>query len=253
MKKKINLSCVILAKDEEKNIERAIRSVSFCDEVVVIDDYSSDDTRKIAEGLGSRVFIKTLENNFAGQRNFGLSMAKGRWVLFLDADEEVSGLLAEEIIKRTSNSNIFEGYYFRRKDIIWGRKLNYGENGNIKLLRLAKKDAGKWMRKVHEIWEIAGEKDTLKNDLIHYPHQSLREFIEHVNRMSSLHAEENLREGKNSNLLKIILWPKMKFFNNYILRLGILDGIYGFVAAIMMSFHSYLAWSKLLILQKQKH
>lgn len=247
----MNLSAIILSKNEEQNIVRAIRSVSFCDEVFLIDDNSTDLTRVFAQKLGANVYQRSLANDFAAQRNFALAKVKKGWVLFLDADEEVSKSLGKEIRKKISDPrNITDGFYIKRRDIIWGKILNYGENGNTKLLRLAKVGSGEWKRRVHETWDIKGEVGTLDNILNHHSHPTIKNFIEHINYMSTLHAEENLSEGKKSNLIKITLWPKLKFINNYILKLGFLDGVYGFVAAIIMSFHSYLSWGKLWLMQK---
>lgn len=135
---------------------------------------------------------------------------------------------------------------------MWGKQMKHGEFGNTKLLRLAKAGSGKWVRKVHEVWEVKGKVEELANPLLHYPHQTLREFIADVDWQSSLHAEANLKEGKRSNLFKIAAYPKLKFIKNWIFGLGFLDGTEGFVAALIMSFHSFLAWSKLWKMQKEK-
>lgn len=247
------ISAVVLAKNEEKNIKDCLDSLKWCDEIVVVDDYSEDRTIEIAEKHGARVYKHTLNNNFASQRNFGLEKAKGEWVLFIDADERITPALRAEVTQLLSNPvNEYDGFYLKRRDFMWGRELNYGETGNVKLLRLAKKDAGQWRRAVHETWEVKNDKvGKLKNPLLHYPHQTLREFIADINWMSTLHAEENKKEGKRSNLLKIILLPKLKFFDSWILKLGFLDGTAGFTVAMMMSLHSFLAWSKLWLLQKK--
>lgn len=134
---------------------------------------------------------------------------------------------------------------------MWGKELKHGETGNVKLLRLAKRDAGLWVRAIHEIWEIKGRVGELKNPLLHYPHQTLREFIADIDWMSTLHAEENKKEGKRSDLFKIIFYPKLKFIDSWILKLGFLDGTPGFIVAIMMSLHSFLAWSKLWLADKK--
>jgi len=96
----MDLSAVILAKNEEENILQSIESVNFCDEIIVIDDYSKDKTTEIARNHGANVFRRRLNNDFASQRNFGLQKAKGEWVLFLDADERVSENLKKEILKK---------------------------------------------------------------------------------------------------------------------------------------------------------
>lgn len=245
------VTAVVLAKNEEKNIAACLESLKWCDEVIVVDDYSKDNTVKIAEEYGTQVFKHKLNDDFASQRNFGLEKAKGEWVLFVDSDERVTPALATEIKNVVADTENV-GFYIKRRDFIWGKELKHGEVGNAEFIRLAKKGAGFWKRRVHEFWEIKGEVGKLENPLFHYPHQTLREFIDHVEYFSTLHAQERWREGEHSNLLKIIFLPKVKFFQNWILKLGFLDGTAGIVVALLMSFHSYLAWSKLWLLQKQK-
>ncbi len=248
----MNLSAVVLTKDEEENIIDCIKCLDFCDEIIIVDDNSSDETRKLAQKLGAKVYKKKLKNNFAAQRNYGLEKARGGWILFIDADERISNNLKDEIIQTINNSPTdCLGFYFRRTDYMWGKKLKHGETGNIRLLRLARRNAGSWQRLVHEVWEISGKTGEFKNPLIHYPHPTLSEFIKSVDMMSSLHAKANLEEGKKSSLLKILIWPPGHFTYNFIFKLGFLDGLRGFLVALVMSFHSYLAWSKLWFLQRK--
>lgn len=248
----MNLSAVILTKDEENNIKKCIDCLDFCDEVIVIDDNSSDKTTDLAEKLDAKVYKRKLGDNFAAQRNFGLKKAVGKWVLFIDADERVTEDLRNEIVQMTNDPLVnYLGFYLKRVDYIWGKRLKHGETANIKLLRLARRKVGKWRRRVHEVWEVEGRTREFKNPLVHYPHPTLASFIVSVNTMSSLHAEANLEEGKKSSLLKIFVWPPGHFVYNFILRLGFLDGIEGFVVALVMSLHSYLAWSKLWFLQRK--
>src|SRR5581483_5472559 len=145
------LTSIILTKDEEKNIARSIRSVSFSDEIIIMDDYSKDQTTKIAKKLKTKVYKRHLTNDFAAQRNYALSKAKGEWVLFLDADETIPKSLKNEILKNIKDQSI-NGFYIKRRDYFLGKAMKYGETGNIKLLRLARKNSGKWARKIHEYW-----------------------------------------------------------------------------------------------------
>ena len=249
----MNISAVILTKNEEGNIAECLHGLNFCDEIIVVDDGSYDKTVEIARGLGAKVFARSLNGDFAGQRNFGLEKAVNKWVLFIDADERVSKELKDEIEKEVSMlNNYYLGYLFKRDDYIFGKKLNFGETASVRLLRLARKSAGKWARSVHEVWEVQGRTKTLKNPLKHYPHQTLREFIKDINFQSDLHALANQKEDKNSNLARIVFWPKGKFLYNYLFKLGFLDGTEGFVLALMMSFHSFLSWSKLWIIQRKR-
>ncbi|MBI2007126.1 MAG: glycosyltransferase family 2 protein [Candidatus Blackburnbacteria bacterium] len=249
---KAKITAIVITKNEEKNIENCLESIRWCDEIIIVDDYSEDHTAEIAKSFGVLVYKRHLNDDFAGQRNFGLEKAKGDWVLFIDADERVSDLLREEVIKLLSNKvTKYNGFYLKRRDFIWGRELRHGETGNVKLLRLAKTGTGRWRRAIHETWQVTGKTGELKNPLLHYPHQTLREFIADIDWMSTLHARENKKEGKRSGLFKIIFFPKFKFFDSWVLKRGFLDGTPGFMAAMIMSLHSFLAWSKLWLAQRK--
>jgi len=249
----MNISAVVLTKNEEKNIKNCLESVSFCDEVVIIDDFSTDRTEKISKRYGAKVIKRKLANDFSKQRNIGLEKALGKWVLFVDADEVVSTPLRNEIVQATNDpiSRQYIGYRLKRTDVLWGREIKHGETGSITLLRLALRESGKWRRGVHEEWEVMGPIHTLKSPLMHYPHQTIREFISSVNKQSSIHAQENAKEGKKSSLIKIIFWPIAKFISNFFGKGGFLDGMPGLIISLTMSLHSYLAWSKQWLSQKK--
>lgn len=244
------ISAVVLTKNEEKNIAECLRTLRWCDEIVVIDDYSQDKTAEIAKEFSARVYKRHLNNNFAAQRNFALKKTAGVWVLFVDADERVSPALAAEVKQKTKSTK-HSGFFLRRIDIMWGRQLEHGEAGNVKLLRLVRPGAGRWKRAVHEVWEATGEIGKLEEPLFHHPHPTLHEFTKKLDWYSTLHAKENFAEGKKSSLWKIIFYPKLKFFQGWIFQRGFLDGMPGFMVAMMMSFHSFLAWSKLWLKSRQ--
>ncbi len=245
------ISAAILTKNEEKNIRDCLNSLSFCDEVLVVDDYSIDKTVSIAKQLKARVLKRKLKNNFSSQRNFALEKAKYEWVLFVDADERVTKELSDEIIQSIKNTNI-DGYYLKRKDFILDKEIKYGEAGFVKLLRLGRKNKGLWERSVHERWNVKGNIGVLNNPLLHYPHENIFQFVKELDYFSTLHAQENLKEGKRANPLRIFIMPISHFIKNYILSLGFLDKTHGFVIASLMSFHSFLSWSKMYLSQKSK-
>lgn len=246
----IKISAVVLAKNEKDNIKDCISGLAFCDEIIVVDDNSSDKTAIISKKLGAKVYKRDMNMDFSAQSNFGMEKAKGKWILFVDADERIGEKLFKEIVERTKYEQKIEGFYIKRVDFIWGKELVYGEAGNIRLMRLVRKGSGSWIRRVHPHFEIKGAVSSLKNPIMHYPHPDISSFILSVDRWSSWHALANSEEGKKSNILKICLWPPAHFIRNYFLRLGFLDGIHGFIFALLMSFHSYLAWSKLYLMQK---
>lgn len=244
------ITAVVLTKSNSKIISRTLSSLKFCSEIVVVDDYSTDNTVKIAQRFKARVFKRKLNNDFASQRNFGLSKAKSEWVLFVDSDEVVSSKLAKEIIKKTKE-NTNNGFYIKRRDYWLGSYINGGET-NISILRLGRKSLGKWKRRVHEYWAIKGEVGNLDSELIHYPHENVREFISDINSYSQIHSAEIKKEGKSSSILKILLFPLLKFKVNFILKGGYKDRVHGFVIAGIMSFHSFLSWSNLWLTSRKK-
>lgn len=252
----MNLSVVILTKNEEKNIEACIHSVLFSDEIIVIDDNSTDNTPEIIKKLNLEkihFFQHSLENDFSQQRNYGLKKAQSAWVLFIDADERVSDQLRREIENVVLDSQRLRvGVFLKRRDVFNGKELKHGEWGNMKLIRLGRKDSGRWSGSIHEIWDIQGETSALQNFLYHYPHQSLTEFLNELNFYTSLRANELYENGVKSNWWSIALYTKGKFFQNFILRLGFLDGIEGVVYSILLCFHSFLVRSKLWLLWQKK-
>jgi glycosyltransferase involved in cell wall biosynthesis len=249
----MKISAVVLTKNEEKNIKDCLQALSFADETIVIDDGSSDKTREIAEKLGAKVWVRSLNGDFAAQRNFGLSKARGDWILFVDADERVTPELQQEIKEKCQKAGNFSGFYLRRKDYFLGRWLRYGETAHVKPLRLAKKNAGQWKRKVHEIWEIRkGRVEELKSSLIHYPHPTISEFLREINEYTDINAYQIYLEGQRFRLWQLFLYPMIKYGQNYCWRLGFLDGFPGLVMALMMAYHSLITRVKLWEIQSKK-
>ena len=251
----MKLTAIILTKNEEKNIERCLRSVDFCDEVIIVDDFSEDKTIKQVHKVLKvhkvyKVFQRRLNGNFAGQRNFGMEKAKYEWILFIDADEEVSDELKKEIVSLLHGSTDQEitAYYLKRRDFWWGRELKYGEikkNRQVGLIRLIRKKSGKWLGHVHEEFRTNKTVGQLKSYLNHYPHQSVRDFLNDVNFYSSLRAKELYQQGRKTSIFAIIFYPLGKFLLTYIIKLGFLDGPAGFAYSFFMSFHSFLVRAKL--------
>jgi len=252
MKMGIKISAVVLTKNEEKNIRKYLKTLSWCDEIIIIDDNSDDQTKKLAQSFGARVFVHSLNNDFASQRNFGLQKATGDWILFIDADEKVSVALADEVSNVNYQKLNINGFYLKRRDYFLGRWLEHGETAHVKLLRLAKKDAGVWKRKVHETWKIKGKVGELRNSLLHFPHSSISQFLRQVNEYTSLDAYQFYRQGRSFYFWTIFIYPSVKFLQNYFLKAGFLDGFPGLVMAFMMSLHSLITRVKVWELEKKK-
>lgn len=243
------ITAIVLAKNEEKNIATCLHALSFCDAVVVVDDFSTDNTAKIAKKMGATVFQHALNGDFAAQHNWVLSQIKSHWVLFVDADEYVSGALAREI-KSAIEKIEYKGFYIRRVDKLWKKVLRHGDVGNAKVLRLARPGAGKWVGRVHEKWQIEGKVGELSNHLEHTPHPTLVEFLHHINDYSTIRAQEFFDAGRKTSLFEIVCGPVWRFFQAYILKLGFLDGTAGFIHAMVMALYMFLVAGKLYLLYK---
>lgn len=249
----MTITAIVVTKNETNSITRCLNSLKWCDQVIIIDDYSKDNTDKIAKQLGAQVYKRHLNHDFAAQRNFGLKKAKSDWVLFIDADEEVSHKLKTEIKNEITNVHMYQGYFIKRQNYFMGKKLNFGETAQVKLLRLAKRNSGKWHRPVHEVFKITGNTKILKNPLKHYPHQSIKEFYDHISRYAKIEADYRATPSpsKLKVLFELIFFPPAKFFLNYFFRLGFLDGFPGLIMASMMSLHSFLVRLQLYKPQKK--
>lgn len=244
------VSAVVLTHNDAPVIARCLSSLQWCDEVIVVDDASTDETRAIARAYGAKVFIHALGDDFAAQRNAGLEKAAGEWVLFVDSDEVVSRQLAEEIQSLLSAHGAqrhdgCRGFVMPRNDYWGGRWLRHGETATVRLLRLARKGSGRWEQPVHEVWAIEGKVGTLVHPILHYPHPEVAQFLDEINRYSTIRARFLYAQGVKEPTWHVVAKPLAKFFTTYLLRLGFLDGTAGIIVAIMMSFHSFLVRGKL--------
>lgn len=168
--------------------------------------------------------------DFAKERNGLLKKSKSEWVFFLDSDEKMTPALKREISALKDPD--YGGFYVKRKNYFLGRYA-----GTDKIVRLGKKNSGKWVRKVHEIWKIKGKVGELKNPIIHNTAGSVSEMVNKINFYSTLHAQSNKEEGKESNLLKIIFYPKLKFIQSLLMGRDV-------ISSTLQAFHSFLSWVK---------
>jgi glycosyltransferase involved in cell wall biosynthesis len=239
MAMKTPLTAVVLTYNNQNTIQRCLNSLKFCDELIIIDSYSTDDTIKVAEQFGAKIYTRHLNHNWSAQRNFGLTKASHQWVLFVDSDEYVSPQLRREIVQRLKEP-IVHGFYLRRFDKFLKKELHHGETANVRLLRLANKRYGRWTRPVHEVWSISQPVGDLRHPIIHDRNLTISSFIDRLNQYSSL-------DKFNFHPIDL-LKPGVKFIVNYIFHAGFLDGYPGFAMAYLMSLNSLItrvkSWEK---------
>ena len=239
-------SIIILCKNEAKNLKELLPTLNFADEILLINDGSTDNTKQIAKEYQAKILDYSVNSDFAAARQYALTHIRCGWAMFVDADERLSPELIKWLKKRNFYENV-GGYSFKRVDWFWGRSLNHGETGNCYLTRLVNKNHGRFVRPVHEIW-VSNKQIVKVNQnypLYHYPHQSINEFLKHVNFYSTINAKHWYQQKRSVTIWEIILVPWSKFGFTYFIKLGFLDGASGFVYSFMMSFHSFLSRAKL--------
>jgi len=244
------LSAIVLTQNSEKTLDRCLASLSFCDEIIVGDDNSTDSTQTVAQKYTKKIVQHTFQDDFSAQRNWIMGQASHDWIIFIDSDEVVSLELQAEIkTLHLEHSLETTCYRIKRVDVFMGEKLSHGELAGAAqkgIIRLMRKATGSWKGVVHEEWvPAAGETGTLQNKLMHYPHPTIADFLRTVNRYSSLRAKELYATKKNVFWFDLLAYPFGKFFSTYFLKGGFKDGPGGFIYSFMMSFHSFLVRAKL--------
>jgi len=241
------ISATIITFNEEKNIERCLRSLQdVADEIIVVDSYSSDKTIQISKRYNAIVFEHPFEG-YSEQKNFALSKATHDIILSLDADESLSETLKKSILEVKQNWSL-NAYQFNRITNFCGSWIKNGGWYPDKQLRLWDKSWGSWNKnRIHEKVELKPEAKLghLKGDLLHYSYYTIAEYISQINKYSDLKAEELIRKNKKANFINLIIKPFIKFILNYFLKKGFLDGYYGFVLAISSAYASFIAYVKL--------
>ncbi|MEO9513863.1 MAG: glycosyltransferase family 2 protein [Flavobacteriaceae bacterium] len=228
---KQKISALIITYNEIGYIEKCIDSISFADEIIVVDSYSNDGTFEYLQKRESVQVIQHPFENFTAQKSYALKQASNDWVLFLDADEVVTYKLQNEIIDTVNNPNACEAYWFYRKFMFQNAPLNFSGWQTDKNHRLFKKSKVRFTDKkiVHESLEVDGNSCILKEKLTHYCYKNYEDYKGKMLHYGRLKAKEAFYKEKHFNYLFMILKPFWKFFNHYILRLGFLDGKKGIV------------------------
>jgi len=231
---KSGLSACIITHNEADRIEACLRSVSFCDEIVVVDSHSTDPTRELAKRLGAHV----IERDWPGYRSqklFAVQSASNDWVLCLDADERVSQRLREEIeALRDNGFTGFAGWQVPRITDYFGRFLRHGNAYPDRLIRLFDRRRGGWVgEEIHENTRVDGPVGRLQGHLEHYSYRSLTDHHVRMQHYADLMAQALYDRGKRCGLGKVLINPQWRFVRGYFLRLGFLDGWRGLVFALI--------------------
>lgn len=245
------LSVAIITLNEAENLPRTLASVQFAQEIIVVDSGSADQTVSIAEAFGAQVFTEPWKG-FSAQKNSAIAKCTGIWILSLDADEELSPELGQQLQTLLPSNPPVDAFFLRRRNLFLGRWMRHGGYYPDPKLRLFRRNTANFSsaarfsdRPVHETITFSGDSDTLDFDLIHHAYPTLESYLEHMDRYSTLGAELLLTQRRQSRSVFAFAWnvlfvPQLTFLWNYVFRLGFLDGREGFLLHLYHS--TYVSW-----------
>ena len=242
----MTLSVCVICRNEESNIRRCLESATWTDEIIVVDAMSQDKTVEIAREYTDKVYQKAWPG-YVDQKNLAVSKANGSWILSLDADEEITASLRDEILSEIEKDDAKDGYRIPRRSFYQGRWINHSGYYPDRQLRLFRREQGHWVGgRVHERVDIQGRIGDLKEDLLHYPYQGIISGqLQTVNSFSSLIAEDMYERGKRYHILFLLFRPTFKFLEVYLLKLGFLDGVAGLIIAVTSAYAMFVRYVKL--------
>jgi (heptosyl)LPS beta-1,4-glucosyltransferase len=239
------LSVTVITRNESSNLSAALESVSWADEIVVVDAESTDGTADLARRHNARVDVRPWPG-FSAQKNYAASIAAHDWILSLDADERVTSELAQEIRARLSSDPPLNGYRIPRVSHYLGRWIRGTDWYPDYQLRLYDRRAGEWNgRRVHESVKLrTGEPGRLTHDLQHFPYRDISDHLATIDRYTTLAAAEMASNGRAPSIAGVALHPPFAFLRNYVLRGGFRLGSVGFVVSALNSYYVFLKLAK---------
>jgi glycosyltransferase involved in cell wall biosynthesis len=249
------ISACVIAFNEERKIRRCLQSLTWCDEIIVLDSFSTDRTVEICKEFTTRVYQHEWLG-YVGQRNLVREMSTHPWILFLDSDEEVCPDLREEICAEFNRgTGQYLGYEFPRQVYYLGRWIRHGEWFPDVKLRLFKKDHGRTEgQEPHDKVVVNGPVKRLRNPIWHYTYDDIRDHVETLNRFSTITAQQRFVQGEGFRWLDLLFRPPFRFIRGYFLKAGFLDGTHGFIVAFLSTYGAFMKYAKLWELSlRQRH
>ncbi len=246
----VKISAYVLTHNNERTVEAALKSLQFVDEIVVVDSYSTDGTVEIAKRYTERVIQRSWPG-FRDQYQFAHDQCRHEWAVFIDADEEVSEELAQEMRESLQmNAALPEdrqahGFYAQRRTFYLDRWILHGGWVPDREIRLYRRTLGSWKGDLHAKVQVAGTIGYLKRYYYHYSYENIEEQLEKMNSYSSTAADDMERAGDKFSMFRLFGNPMFRFFREFVLKRGFLDGLPGFIIAVNNCFYVFNKYAKL--------
>jgi glycosyltransferase involved in cell wall biosynthesis len=251
LENKTKISALVITLNEAEVIEDFIKSLWFADEIIIIDSYSDDDTVSLASQHEKVTVLKRNFDNFSEQKNYAILRANNDWAVFFDPDEEVTKDMAEEILDTLKAPKAI-AYYVKRELYFMGKRIKYSGFQTDWVIRIFKKEHCQFNGDlVHETLDANGIKAKLKTRLPHHTYKNFDEYTSKLHRYSALQARMMYEKKKKPNLFHFLFRPCYRFWHQYLIRLGILDGKEGFILAYINAFSVFKRYVNLWLLYRK--
>jgi glycosyltransferase involved in cell wall biosynthesis len=255
MKEKIPVSVYVLTTNNRRTIEQCLKSLSWAQELVVVDSFSQDGTYDLCKQYADKIF----QRKWTGHREqyqYAADLTTRDWIMFVDADEEIPPELAEEIgIALKGKEGDFDGYFVYRRTYYLGRWIRYGgwyPDGEIRLYR---REKGRWEGGLHAKLVVDGKIGVLRNQYHHYTYGNISDQIQTIDKYSQIAAEDLYQRGDKFSFFRLLFHPLFRFIKEYLLKSGFRDGLPGFIIIISTMYYVFIKYAKLwemTISQKEK-
>lgn len=251
MEQSNKISALAITLNEAEHLEQFIKSLWFVDEIIIVDSFSEDDTVAIASKFDKVTVVQREFDNFSDQKNFAISQASSEWLVFFDPDEEISREIGEEILATLQDPKA-KAYAVKRELYFMGKRIKYSGFQTDWVIRLFHKENGRYNGNlVHETLMVSGTTAKLKTRLPHHTYKSFDDYTAKLHRYSALQARMMYEKKKRPNLFHFLFRPLYRFWHQYLLRLGILDGKEGFILAYINAFSVFKRYVNLWLLYRK--
>lgn len=250
--KKYPLSVVTMTRNSQDKIKDCLESVSWCDDIVIVDDFSQDQTLQIAREYTDRIYQRKWENE-GRQRNFAYEQARNKYILSLDSDERVTPELKEELIQLIKAGFKYNGYNIPHRNYIGSTWIRYGGwYPNLKLKLFKKSEFRYEEAEYHPRAIMEGERKNLKGEIIHLAYRNFSDFVLKINHQTNYEAKKWLRDKRKASLIRVLRKASDRFWKAYLLKQGFRDGGLGFMMAFFNGFYQILTYAKYTELKGQE-
>jgi len=244
------VSAVIITYNEASIIHKTLGQLWWCDEIVIVDSFSTDATVQICKQYNCKIFQRVF-NGYGDQKRFAIKQASNDWVLCIDADEVISNKLVDELLETSRHPVSCDGYEIPMNLVFRGHEFKYGKESNCYFMRLFNRKAGYITNdKVHERIVVKGKTKKMKHPILHYSYADTHHYYSKFNQYTTYGAEQNFLKNKQRSTLLIICSVPLYFFKYYILERNFLNGINGFYWSMFSAWYHFVKYIKLHDLQQ---